>query len=253
MSKISVIISTKNRNDLLNQAVDSVINQTYNNWELYIINDSKEEIILKTTDPRINIEINKRTSGANGARNTGINLSSGEFIAFLDDDDTWEQNKLAKQLKIMKNTDVILSYTGKKIIYKKHKIEKEKYSYKKTFINPFITLQLHNYIGTTSSIMIKSEVLKTQIKFDEKINILQDYDLYIQLSKIGKFYGIPESLITYNFDKKINHISLRKNELILSARRIITKQKGIYKTTIFAGLSIIFFQKLYKYIQIKIF
>ena len=117
MAKVSIIIPTKNRPDLLKRALASVINQSYQDWELFIINDSDTEVSINSSDPRIQIIKNNNKSGANGARNTGINLARGEYIAFLDDDDLWEKNKLEKQFEIMKNTGAVLSFTGKKIVY----------------------------------------------------------------------------------------------------------------------------------------
>jgi len=247
MTLISIIIPTKNRSNLLSNSVDSVINQSYKNWELYIVNDSNKEIIINQKDPRIHLVNNKFTPGANGARNTGINLSSGKFISFLDDDDTWKKNKLEIQFKLMESSDAILSYTGKRIVSKTHKVIKEKSSYKKTYFSPNFTLQFHNYIGTTSSIMIKSDIFsKYNVKFDEKIQILQDYDLYLQLCNLGKFIGIPENLITYNIDNQFDHISLTRNNFFQSAYLILNKQQGFYKISILIGLTIILFQKLYK-------
>ena len=126
MAEVSIIIPTKNRQDLLNLSIKSVINQSYKDWELFIVNDSTEKILLNQSDPRIHLVENQLLPGANGARNTGINLSSGNYIAFLDDDDTWNSNKLARQVDIMQSSNSILSYTGKEIIYQKNSMLKKK-------------------------------------------------------------------------------------------------------------------------------
>ena len=253
MAEVSIIIPTQNRPGLISQAINSVLDQTYKNWELFIVNDSTEEILLNQSDPRIHLVENQLLPGANGARNTGINLSSGNYIAFLDDDDTWNSNKLARQVDIMQSSNSILSYTGKEIIYQKNSMLKKKYSYYTTFLNPLVTLQIHNYIGTTSSIMIKSSVLKNQVNFDENIHSLQDYDLYLELAKRGDFIGIPENLVGYSMDYQIKHISFRKKAFMNSVIRIYKKQRGIYRLTILLGLTIILMQKIYKYIHYKLF
>ena len=80
MNLISIIIPTKNRNIFLNNAVKSVLKQTYTNWELLIINDYGKEIKLNYKDIRIKIINNKYTKGGNGARNTGIILSKGNVL-----------------------------------------------------------------------------------------------------------------------------------------------------------------------------
>ena len=252
MAEVSIIIPTKNRPGLINQAINSVLHQTYTNWELFIVNDSTEEILLNQSDPRIHLVENKLLPGANGARNTGINLSSGKYIAFLDDDDTWDSNKLVKQVKIMQSEESILCYTGKEIIFQKNNITKKKYSYYTTILNPSVTLQVHNYIGTTSCILVKSGVLKNNVTFDENMHSLQDYDLYLELAKRGNFIGIPENLVTYNFDEYINHTSFRKKAFVRSVIQIYKKQNGIYRLTILIGLMITLMQKIYRYLQYKL-
>jgi len=252
MAEVSIIIPTKNRPDLIIRAINSVLHQTFKDWELFIVNDSIEEILLNQSDARIHLVQNQLFSGANGARNTGINLSTGKYIAFLDDDDTWTPNKLIRQVEIMRSMGPILCYTGKKIICKKKRITKTKNSYYTTFLNPLVTLQFHNYIGTTSCIMIKSNVLKNKVKFDESIHSLQDYDLYLQLAKWGDFIGIPEILVSYNFDCIIEHTSLKKKDFVWSAIQIYKKQRGIYRVTILIGLIITLMQKIYKYFQYKL-
>ena len=252
MAEVSIIIPTKNRPGLISQAINSVLHQTYTNWELFIVNDSTKEILLNQSDPRIHLVKNKLLPGANGARNTGINLSSGKYIAFLDDDDTWDSNKLVKQVKIMQSEEAILCYTGKEIIFQKNNMTQKKYSYYTTILNPSVTLQVHNYIGTTSCILVKSEILKNNVTFDENMHSLQDYDLYLELAKRGDFIGIPENLVTYNFDEHINHTSFRKKAFVRSVIQIYKKQNGINRLTILIGLMITLMQKIYRYLQYKL-
>ena len=253
MVLISIIIPTRNRTDLLKKAVDSILLQTYANWELFIINDYEKPIQLDYDDFRINIKNNKFKQGGNGARNTGLSMAKGDFIAFLDDDDEWEKDKLVKQLKIMNDSKNILCYTGKKIIYKFNKSSYNKSSYKKYYFSSKATLYLHNYIGTISTIMIRAETInKNNIKFDESLNILQDYDFYLQLVNFGKIIGIKQNLIKYNFDQNRQHVSLNVKDFFSAIINILLKQKGLYKIIIFPGLFILTFQKIYNQMKHKI-
>ena len=251
MAEVSIIIPTKNRPRLLARAVNSVIKQKYQNWELLIVNDSEINLSNNFSDHRIQITNNNNKPGANGARNTGINLAKGKYIAFLDDDDTWGQEKLLKQVQIMDATKSLLCYTGKNIIIRKENISIKKYSYKTCFISPKITLQLQNYIGTTSSVIIRSDVFNDIIKFDEEINSLQDYDLYLKLVDKGEIAGIPEGLVTYYFDDSIKHISVNNKAMFFSAWKIYRKQRGYARLSILIALLVIIIQKYYKKIYYK--
>ena len=253
MVEVSIIIPTKNRPQLLNRAINSIINQTYQNWELLIINDSESEVLINFSDSRIQLAKNSNKPGANGARNTGINLATGRYIAYLDDDDTWEPGKLLKQVKIIELQNAILCYTGKKIIYQKNNKSQIKYSYNSTKLFPQLGLQFHNYIGTTSTVMIKSSILKEEVKFDENIQSLQDFDLFLRLAELGSFVGIPEFLVNYYFDGNIAHTSFEKIAFIKSAWRIFKKQKGIYRITVLLSLTVISIQKIYNYFYYKLF
>ena len=247
MAEVSIIIPTKNRPDLLNRAIISVLNQTYEDWELFIINDSDRAVSMNSSDARIHQTDNKNKPGANGARNTGINLARGKYIAFLDDDDAWDQNKLFKQVKLMDSTNAILCYSGKNIVMQKNNDTITRFSYRTDFLSSKFTLQIHNYIGTTSSVIIKKDSSSNGcIKFDEDLHSLQDYDLYLRLIKKGNFVGIPEGLVTYYFDDSITHISVDKKALLKSAWKIFIKQRGFYRLTILVGLLVIVIQKLYK-------
>ena len=248
MDLVSIIVPTKNRNNYLNNAVKSVLQQTYTNWELFIINDYGKEIKLKYTDSRIKIKRNQNIKGGNGARNTGITFSKGKYIAFLDDDDEWKKEKLTKQIEIMNTSKAVLCYTGKNILYEGIKSNSHKYSFKKQFFSPSFTLNFHNYIGTTSSIVVKTKILKdSENKFDESIHILQDYDFYLQLCKFGKFIGVKDDLVIYHYNVNRSHVSLNFNELYNSMKKILIKQKGLKKLFILPGLLFICFQKLYNY------
>ena len=250
MVLVSIIIPTYNRKDLLIKAVESILLQTYSNWELLIINDYENPIKLNFNDTRISIQNNKFTKGGNGARNTGLSMAKGNFIAFLDDDDEWEKDKLSKQIEIMNDSKNVLCYTGKKI-FKNSSFNKS--SYKKYYFSPKATLYLHNYIGTISTIMIRAEVInKNNIKFDESLHVLQDYDFYLQLVDFGAFIGIKQNLIKYNFHQNRQHTSLNVKAFFCAIIHILLKQKGLYKLIIFPGLFILTFQKIYNQLKHKI-
>ena len=113
--KVSVIIATYNRATLLPRAVNSVLDQTYSDFELIIVDDCSlddtQEVIRTFTDPRIRIIQHGANRGAAATRNTGIAHARGEYITFLDDDDECTPNRLADQVSVLDtNTDVGMVY-----------------------------------------------------------------------------------------------------------------------------------------------
>ena len=122
MDLVSIIIPYYKKKKYIELAINSVIRQTYTNFELIIIYDdeNKEDLnflkkIIKK-DKRIKIYINKNNLGAGPSRNKGIKLSKGSLIAFLDADDLWLHNKIQKQIFFMKKNSIDVSHTSYHII-----------------------------------------------------------------------------------------------------------------------------------------
>lgn len=114
---VSIIMPCFNSEHFIIESINSVINQSYKNWELIIIDDNSKdrsiEIIQEflQKENRISLIINEENSGAAISRNKGIEASNGDFIAFLDSDDIWKEEKLEKHIDFMMKNDLLLSYT----------------------------------------------------------------------------------------------------------------------------------------------
>ena len=109
--KVSVIIPTYNREGILGRSIESVLNQTYTEFELIIVDDGStdntRQLVENIHDDRISYYYVKNNSGAAAARNYGIERAEGEYIAFQDSDDYWHSDKLEKQMKVMEsNPDI---------------------------------------------------------------------------------------------------------------------------------------------------
>ena len=108
MAAVSVIITTYNRAHLVGKAIKSVLNQTFQDFELIVVDDGStdntEEVINSFNDTRIRYIRHKINKGGNAARNTGLRNSKGEYIAFLDSDDEWLPEKLERQLEVFKKS-----------------------------------------------------------------------------------------------------------------------------------------------------
>ena len=139
MSKlVSVIITTHNRLELFKKALNSVLTQSYKNYEIIVI-DGSSDLSVKTHIKSLkNIKYQHfDNDNANYLRNKGVELSTGDLIAFLDDDDIWKEHKLQNQVDAFNKNNIHLCYTGKNIRYEKKAIEK--YSLKKPIISDIFT------------------------------------------------------------------------------------------------------------------
>lgn len=113
---VSIIMPSYNTGKFIEKTINSVINQTYNNWELIIVddcsNDNTDEIVKSINDSRIVYLKNEKNSGAAVSRNKALKEAKGRWIAFLDSDDLWKKDKLQKQIDFMKENNYYFSYTN---------------------------------------------------------------------------------------------------------------------------------------------
>lgn len=202
---VSVIITTRNRLDLLQRAVKSVINQTYTNIELIVVDDGSED---GTEDWCNNqkfkyLRIPKYESrGGNYARNLGINSSSGDFLAFLDDDDYWLPEKIKKQYQLFSQKRHGVIYTLRQFVNANtsnkfdevFNQELEGNIRFKTFYNGGFT--------STSTLFIPRSYIYAIGLWDENLAVWQDNDLIIRLSQKYMFYCVKEHLTCYWIDNK---------------------------------------------------
>ncbi|OUW11135.1 MAG: hypothetical protein CBD26_03020 [Candidatus Pelagibacter sp. TMED166] len=240
MKLISVIIPTFNRVDLLKNAINSVLTQTYSNIEIIVIddnsNDNTESLIKNLNDNRINYIKNKENLKAPLCRNIGINISRGEFIAFLDDDDIWYHNKLEEQIKLFDNSNVGLVYCVTDLFFENYNLTYSTKPQKRG--NIFNDILVNNYIGATPSVVVRKEALKSlKIKkneyFDTSFEARQDYDLWIRICKRWDVDFVSKSLLKQNYRKNLVRISSDLNNHINAHKKINNK----YKNDIILNLS----------------
>lgn len=204
MSKVSVIIPYFNNEKTLERALESVSNQTYKNLEIILINDGSSDNSRNVVKEFINnnsskfeiIHIEQENKGPSAARNKGINLASGNFIAFLDADDSWKSEKIEYQIDILKKhkdifilgTDYELNYEGK-IITKSINDKKIKYI-------TFEKRLLKNYFNTPSVIIKREVFTEENLYFDENQRYAEDTLLYLKILRNHNGAKICMPLIT---------------------------------------------------------
>lgn len=186
MDKISVIIPTYNRGYLILKSVKSVLNQTYPNIEVLIVDDGStddtENLINNLNNDKIKYIKIKKNNGASYARNIGIMKASGKYISFQDSDDNYHYDKLEKQYNnlIKKKSDFdfckICLHINEKIKIVFPTIKQEKNLKKKKYENELCN---GNYIST-QSILVKKTIIKKYL-FDINFPRLQDYDLVLRM------------------------------------------------------------------------
>jgi len=196
MDLISVIIPYYKKKKYIINSIKSVLNQTYKNLEIIIIYDDENKNDLnfiqkiKKKDKRIFIIQNLKTMGAGESRNIGINNSKGKYIAFLDADDTWQNDKLNKQINFMKTNNYEITHTSYSIVDESQRIIGKRIARNFFRLNELLK---SCDIGT-STVMIKKNLINDNIKF-ASLKTKEDYVLWLKLlEKNSKIYGLNETL-----------------------------------------------------------
>jgi glycosyltransferase involved in cell wall biosynthesis len=188
--KVSVVITTHNRPTQVVRALQSVLNQSKLPDEIIIVDDASEipvSNLVQTSNFNVQIRIERyeTSQGANKARNWGAEISSGDILMFLDDDDSWEPLKIESQLQIFsKDPKVELVYTGR-LIVKEDDPDKILYKIPSNHSgNLYPGILYKNLIGVTSSVALTKNLFTKAGGFDTAIPARQDYDLWIRCSKL---------------------------------------------------------------------
>ncbi len=247
---VSVIITTRDRPQQLSQACQSVFRQTIKPQEIIIVDDGSQITIdrlsLEQLCPQeINIKIERFDSsqGACIARNKGAELASGDILMFLDDDDTWEENKIRDQLLVFKsNTEIGLVYSGK-LIVKENAREKVLYKVKPRAAGKIYPQILScNLIGSTSSVALKKLLFEEVGGFDKNMPAFQDYDLWLrccQKTIVGhdRSYNLKYTL-SANPNQQISgqsHCYIEASRQILAKYRQELESQGALATRKFSA------------------
>lgn len=236
---VSIIITTYKREPkIVRRAIESVIAQTYKDWELWVIDDSPADYELRNNvkdifeyyknDCRINYFQQAKNSGACAARNVGINLSKGEFLAFLDDDDEWIATKLEKQVNKFLSSPVEtgLIYCG---CFLKNDVNQSITTAKTNYIkgNIFSELTHENYLGGASFPLIKKSCLEKVGLFDPQMLSCQDLDLWLRISREFLIDYVEEPLVIYHMHEG-EQITKCIEKVVAGRERILYKNRDYF-------------------------
>ncbi len=249
---ISVILPTYNREKKITASIQSILEQTYKNIELIIVDDcSKDqsiEVIQEITDSRIRLIRNEKNEGPAKSRNIGVSYAKSEVIAFNDSDDIWHKDKLVKQMSYWReHPDKIMlysrynNYMGREVgvipayYYEKSKLEGD----------IFYSLLEGNKVGTPT-ILMKKKVFEDLKGFDTNLKALEDWDLAIRVAHKGEIGFIEESLVNAYGEKE--GINSNMDNLINAQIEIIAKNCINEKSKIHLKDSVIFLlERIVKY------
>jgi glycosyltransferase involved in cell wall biosynthesis len=213
MTKVSVILNCYNGEKYLSQAIDSVISQSYTNWEIIFFDncsdDNSKYIFEKFSDVRLKYFSSSKNISLASARNIALSKCSGEFITFLDVDDVWYPEKLEKQLDLFNDKSVGMSCTSYvKINERQNSIEEYIVP---PIINKKVTNQLiRDYFVHISTFMFRTSLLKKFVlSFDDRFSIIEDFDFVLKMSLYTKFSSSRDVLASYRWHN--NNLGLISN------------------------------------------
>lgn len=236
MPKVSVIIPTHNRPELLERALSSVYSQSFTDYEVIVVDDgdaprAKSSLgeYLKQDDFSY-LETKKNQGGA-ASRNLGIGHASGEYLAFLDDDDEWSADKLQKQVEVLDTHDssVSLVFTQVKGVDSE---DNTLFSRPHMSSGEFSSMEslLSKCPIWTSALMYRKEYADKGYLYDASLKKNQEWDLEIRLLKISRFYVINEPLTTVHIgDAEQMGSASNIGNIVSGYQKFMDKHNDIYK------------------------
>ena len=215
MDKISVIIPYHKKISFIKKSLNSALNQTYQNKEIIIIFDDNNQEELKKirlfikNKKKIKLIINSKNLGAGLSRNKAAKVAEGKYLAFLDADDFWKNNKLSYQISIMKKLNIKISHTSYFIINENNKIVERR---KAKLSQNYNDLLNSCDIGLSSVIIEKKLFLKNKFSSNKT---KEDYAAWLKISKKIPIYGIKKYLLFWRKTK--NSLSSNIYQKIIDA------------------------------------
>lgn len=230
---VSVVLPTYNRADVLRRSIRSVLDQTYEDIELIVVDDGSTDetgaVVSTIDDSRLEYIEHETNRGAPAARNTGIDASRGDFIAFQDSDDVWDPRKLEKQMATFDRagSDVGVVYTGVWRIHdgKNRYVPQPGVGPKEGDLSE--ALFRFNFISLQTAV-VRSRCFAETGNFDERLPRLQDWELWIRIAEQYEFRFVDEPLVTAHV--RSDSISASADRLAEARERIVEKHRERFDT-----------------------
>ena len=219
--KVSVIIPNYNYEKFIAATVESVLSQTYGNIEIIIIDDGSKDNsleVLKQFGDKIRV-IEQKNAGVSVARNHGVSLSTGEYIAFLDADDIWLPEKLERQIeKFNSDAEIGLVHCSMTLINPKEEPIGEMNNGQEGFVSEeFLLFERGVVVGAGSTALVKRSIFDEVGGFDLRLSTAADWDFCYQVSRKHKIGFVPEPLVLYRMHGTNMHgnINAMEHDMLL--------------------------------------
>lgn len=212
---VSVVIPVYNGATTVKQTIESVLGQTYQDFEIIVINDGSQDetlaVISSIQDKRIKV-FSYSNAGLSASRNRGFARACGEFIAFLDADDLWTSDKLELQLKALEqNPQAFVAYSWTDHIDESGKFLRPA-SYTSENGNIYERLLIGNFLACGSNTLIRTQALKEVGGFDESLNSAEDWDMWLRLAARYEFVVVPRPQVLYRISPYSMSANISKME-----------------------------------------
>lgn len=215
MALISVIIPVYNGEKTIQQTLESVFNQTFTDFELIIIDDGSQdstlEVINGIRDPRLKV-FSYPNAGVSESRNRGLELATGEYIAFLDADDLWTPDKLEAQLKaLQENPKAAVAYSWSDWIDESSQFLRAG-GHITVNGNAYAKLLLRDFVESGSNPLIRRQALAEVGGFDRSVTPAEDWDMWLRLAARYEFVAVPLPQILYRVSPNSGSFDIWKME-----------------------------------------
>lgn len=239
---VSVVIPSFNMGDLISDAIESVLHQTYDHFEIIVIDDGSDDNTREVVKRYSGIGVRyfyQANSGPASARNTGIRLSRGEFVAFLDADDLWLPDKLECQMKAFRKLNIGMIACGYKLVdyssgrtwseIVRHNFPSKEDLMKSLYISQIIP-------ACSSGVVINMDCFREVGYFNETLKIAEDWELWLRIARSYeiKFVEQPLVLIRVNLEKP--SVRVTANEELFVSKVIEDQVPKKYRAKAYAAL-----------------
>lgn len=222
---VSVVVPTYNRQDTIIRALDSIVKQTFSDFEIIIVDDCSRDNTVTCINEykykdKIRLYILEKNSGANAARNKGIEMSVGKYIAFLDSDDVWDEAYLEEMVDTALNENKNLVCSSFFVVDEKNIVHENLCKIKKDYI--YRDEIYGDIMSPTSCVMVNKQTIVDCGLFDTSMPARQDYDMWLRITKEHTVGIVRKCLVTVYWDTHL-HIGSNYKNYVVGTLKIVKK------------------------------